>query len=180
MVNQSPFQKLFTDLSCLGSGRDCVPNGSPYHLFRLLLLYHDPELCAYLDTKKISPDSYAHQWFRSLFSAILNVKVTLSLWDVYFQLGDQFLVFFMSLILVFNLKEEIMNAGPEVDKSELISKRSLTWPACKTTAGLSQLVYQRKNTKRPADHRRRGPRGLERLVSALRYQDAAVLSKGNC
>ena len=99
-----------------------MPNGSPYHLFRLLLLYHDPELCAYLDTKKISPDSYAHQWFRSLFSAILSVKVTLSLWDVYFQLGDQFLVFFMSLILVFNLKEEIMNSGPDVDKNELISK----------------------------------------------------------
>ncbi len=26
------------------------------------MLYHDPELCGFLDTKKIQPDSYAHQW----------------------------------------------------------------------------------------------------------------------
>jgi hypothetical protein len=54
--------------------RDCVRNGSPYHLFRLLLLYHDPELCAFLDTKKITPDSYAHLWvsnFLLLFEEIL-------------------------------------------------------------------------------------------------------------
>jgi hypothetical protein len=34
----------------------------PYHLFRLLLLYHDPELCSFFDTRKITPDLYAHAW----------------------------------------------------------------------------------------------------------------------
>jgi hypothetical protein len=42
--------------------RDCVRNGSPYHLFRLLLLYHDPELCTFLDTRKVTTDSFAHIW----------------------------------------------------------------------------------------------------------------------
>lgn len=138
---------MFTDnktkLRLRSISRDCVQNGSPYHLFRLLMLYHDPELCAFLDTKKIAPDSYAHLWvihlllsrigresplnnfaffqFRSLFAARTNVDVTLSILDMYFQLGDQFLIFFMSLILVFNMRDEIM-AASDMDKSELLSK----------------------------------------------------------
>lgn len=40
---------------------------------------------------------------------------------MYFQLGDQFLVFFMSLILVFNIREEIMSSQ-NVEKADLISK----------------------------------------------------------
>ncbi len=39
---------------------------------------------------------------------------------MYFQLGDQFLVFFMSLILVFNGREEIMSSV-DINKSEIIS-----------------------------------------------------------
>ena len=42
--------------------RDCRKNGKPFHLFRLLLLYHDPELCSFLDTKRITPDAYALNW----------------------------------------------------------------------------------------------------------------------
>ena len=40
---------------------------------------------------------------------------------MYFQLGDQFLIFFMSLILVFNIRDEIISSNQN-DKSELISK----------------------------------------------------------
>ena len=99
--------------------KDCVRNGSPYHLFRLLMLYHDPELCAYLDTKKVPTDSYAHLWFRSLFAAIADPKVALHLWDIYFQLGDQFLIFFMSLILIYNMREEIL-ASNDKERADLI------------------------------------------------------------
>lgn len=42
--------------------RECVRDGKPFHLFRLLLLYHDPELCSFLDTKKVTPDTYALNW----------------------------------------------------------------------------------------------------------------------
>lgn len=64
--------------------RDCMANGRPFHLYRLLLQYHEPELCSFLDTKKITPDSYAINWVRvsgfkcSLFVSLrwqLNLKV---------------------------------------------------------------------------------------------------------
>lgn len=118
-LNKNETYNIFNAILKRYIPKDCVQNGSPFHLFRLLMLYHDPELCAYLDTKKISPDSYAHLWFRSLFGAKTSVKVTLAIWDMYFQLGDQFLIFFMSLILVFNMKEDIMSSA-DTDKTELL------------------------------------------------------------
>ncbi len=42
--------------------RECRKNGKPFHLFRLLLQYHDPELCSFLDTRKITPELYSHGW----------------------------------------------------------------------------------------------------------------------
>jgi len=47
---------------------DCEADGMPYHLFRLLLLYHDPELCSFFDTRKITSDLYAHIWVRLIKS----------------------------------------------------------------------------------------------------------------
>lgn len=44
-------------------------NNQASYLFRLLLLYFDPELCSFLDTKKITPDMYALSWV----SAFVNV-----------------------------------------------------------------------------------------------------------
>ena len=44
--------------------RECKMDGKPFYLFRLLLLYHDPELCSFLDTKKLSPDHYLQPWVR--------------------------------------------------------------------------------------------------------------------
>ncbi len=89
----------------------------PYHLFRLLLLYHDPELCSFLDTRKITPDMYAHVWvsvdnfvidisqsfsiqIRSLYAANCPLDVALHLWDGYFQHADQFFAFFLALVLL--------------------------------------------------------------------------------
>lgn len=72
----------------------------PYHLFRLLLLYHDPELCSFFDTRKLSPDLYAHAWIRSLYAGICSSDVILQLWDGYFQQADQFFVFFLALVLL--------------------------------------------------------------------------------
>lgn len=52
-----------TGVTCV-SFRDCMAKGRPFHLYRLLLQYHEPELCSFLDTKKITPDSYAINWVR--------------------------------------------------------------------------------------------------------------------
>lgn len=80
--------------------RNCEADGMPYHLFRLLLLYHDPELCTFFDTRKITPDLYAHAWVRSLYAGVCSLEVILKLWDGYFQHADQFFVFFLALVLL--------------------------------------------------------------------------------
>uniref|UniRef100_A0A667YSK0 TBC1 domain family, member 23 n=1 Tax=Myripristis murdjan TaxID=586833 RepID=A0A667YSK0_9TELE len=84
--------------------RDCVPKGRPFHLYRLLLQYHEPELCSFLDTKKITPDSYAMSWLGSLFSSHCLPEVTQALWDNYLQQADPFLIFFLMLIILVNAK----------------------------------------------------------------------------
>ncbi|KAG2456925.1 TBC23 protein, partial [Polypterus senegalus] len=88
--------------------RDCIRNGRPFHLFRLLLQYHEPELCSYLDTKKITPDSYSLCWLGSLFTSCSSPEVTQAMWDVYFQQADPFLIFFLMLIILVNAKESIL------------------------------------------------------------------------
>ncbi|EFX89462.1 hypothetical protein DAPPUDRAFT_40846, partial [Daphnia pulex] len=88
--------------------RQCHFNGVAMHLFRLLLLYHEPELCSFLDSHKIAPNLYTQKWFLSLFAASSNLQAVLALWDYYFIRGDPFLIFFLSLVLVINAKDEIM------------------------------------------------------------------------
>nr|CAG4650055.1 EOG090X03TX [Sida crystallina] len=90
--------------------------GNAMNLFRLLLLYHEPELCSFLDSHKIAPDLYIWQWFSSLFSVSCNIPAILVLWDYYFVHGDPFLIFFLSLVLVVNAKDDIMSLKGEKEK----------------------------------------------------------------
>uniref|UniRef100_A0A673H945 TBC1 domain family member 23 n=1 Tax=Sinocyclocheilus rhinocerous TaxID=307959 RepID=A0A673H945_9TELE len=99
--------------------RDCVAKGRPFHLFRLLLQYHEPELCSFLDTKKITPDFYAINWLGSLFSSSCLPEVSQALWDVYLQQTDPFLIFFLMLIILVNAKYVTVQT---VHKEEIISK----------------------------------------------------------
>lgn len=77
-----------------------LKQGNVYNVFRLLILYHDPDLCAILDTKRITPDMYALSWFQSLFASTCILPVVMQIWDLYFQQSDPFLVFFLSLIML--------------------------------------------------------------------------------
>uniref|UniRef100_A0A1Y1N1Q6 TBC1 domain family member 23 n=1 Tax=Photinus pyralis TaxID=7054 RepID=A0A1Y1N1Q6_PHOPY len=99
-------------------------NGNVFHILRLLLQYHDPELCSFLDTKRITPDMYCSTWFQSLFAATCNLPVVINMWDYYFQQSDPFFVFFLSLIMVVNAREQIMqmkNEPREVITATLIN-----------------------------------------------------------
>nr|XP_020640598.1 TBC1 domain family member 23 isoform X1 [Pogona vitticeps] len=100
--------------------RDCLQKGRPFHLFRLLLQYHEPELCSFLDTKKMTPDSYALNWLGCLFSRHCTHEVTQAIWDGYLQLADPFFVYFLMLIILVNAKETIL--APESDSKEDIVK----------------------------------------------------------
>ncbi|XP_048350422.1 TBC1 domain family member 23 isoform X2 [Sphaerodactylus townsendi] len=96
--------------------RDCFSKGRPFHLFRLLLQYHEPELCSFLDTKKMTPDSYTLNWLGSLFSCYCTYEVTQAIWDSYLQLADPFFIYFLMLIILVNAKEGIL--GQESNSKE--------------------------------------------------------------
>ncbi|XP_053164593.1 TBC1 domain family member 23 isoform X2 [Hemicordylus capensis] len=100
--------------------RDCFLKGRPFHLFRLLLQYHEPELCSFLDTKKMTPDSYALNWLGSLFSYHCSYEVSRAMWDGYLQLADPFLIYFLMLIILVNAKEVIL--AQELDSKEEVIK----------------------------------------------------------
>lgn len=91
----------------------CERNGNVFHVFRLLILYHDPELCSLLDTKRITAEMYAQSWFRSLFAATCPFEVVLAMWDQYFQHADPFLVFFLGLIMLINGRDRILAMAGE-------------------------------------------------------------------
>jgi hypothetical protein len=99
--------------------KDNMKHGNVYHVFRLLVLYHDPELCAVLDTCKITPEMYSMSWFQSLFASTCQLSVVLLIWDIYFQQSDPFLIFFLSLIMLVNRREEIIAMRKE-DKASII------------------------------------------------------------
>ncbi|XP_021923260.1 TBC1 domain family member 23 isoform X2 [Zootermopsis nevadensis] len=98
-------------------------NDTPFHLFRLLLLYHDPELCSFLDTKRISPDMYCLSWFQSLFAATCSLPVVQAMWDLYFQQADAFFVFFLALVMVVNAREQILSMKNE-NKQNIVTTLS--------------------------------------------------------
>lgn len=112
--------------------KGCIKNGNVVHLFRLLLLYHDPELCSMLDTKKITPDQYSITWFQSLFAATCTLPVVLNMWDMYFQHTDPFLVFFLALIMLINGREQILAMKNE-SAEEII--KFLSYMPCALEAG---------------------------------------------
>jgi hypothetical protein len=94
------------------------PDGLPFHIFRLLLLYHDPQLCSLLDSKRITPFLYCSSWFRSLFTSSCNSEAALALWDIYLQFRDPFLIFQMGLALVINAKEQVIEIhGSDKEKT---------------------------------------------------------------
>lgn len=118
-LKRSDTYNLFESLRDAYVPKGCQPKGNVFHVFRLLLLYHDPPLCTFLDTKKISPELYSTKWFTSLFASSCGLSVILSMWDLYFQSSDPFLVFFLSLIILINGREQIL-AKTSSSKEEII------------------------------------------------------------
>ena len=83
-------------------------NDQAFHLLRLLILYHDPELCTFLDSKKIHPQLYSEPWFRSLYAAQCTFEVTQAIWDTYFVIGNPFHLFFLALVILVNSRDQIL------------------------------------------------------------------------
>uniref|UniRef100_A0A7N8X596 TBC1 domain family member 23 n=1 Tax=Mastacembelus armatus TaxID=205130 RepID=A0A7N8X596_9TELE len=155
--------------------RDCVPNGRPFHLYRLLLQYHEPELCSFLDTKKITPDSYAINWLGSLFSSHCLPDVTQAFWDSYLQQADPFLIFFLMLVILVNAKETIV--AQEGDGKEDI----ITFPSLLESEDLEDLfsLAQYYQSKTPLSLRKMNQNLFGSSLVALKEEDTD-LSQALC
>ncbi|KAK9308378.1 hypothetical protein QLX08_001562 [Tetragonisca angustula] len=105
-----------------------LPRSATYNLFeeiidfyipRLLLLYHEPELCSFLDTKRVSPDQYTKGWVTTLFAGVCSLPAVCTMWDLYFMQADPFFMLFLSLIMVINAREQILSMKDN-DKQSII------------------------------------------------------------
>eukprot|EP00466_Bigelowiella_natans_P016639 jgi/Bigna1/133017/aug1.19_g7725 len=89
---------------------------SVFRVFRLLLLYHDPVLCNFLDQYDIIPELYASSWFITLHANRMPLNMLFELWDYLLldRLEHRFLHIFVSLGLMIKrrkpiLREEVMS-----------------------------------------------------------------------
>ena len=97
-----------------------IPRGETYSsVLRLLLLYHEPELCSFLDTKRVSPDQYTKGWVSTLFAGVCSLPAVCTMWDLYFMQADPFFMLFLSLIMVINAREQILSMKDN-DKQSII------------------------------------------------------------
>ncbi|XP_078513868.1 TBC1 domain family member 23 isoform X1 [Lissotriton helveticus] len=151
--------------------RDCSQKGRPFHLFRLLLQYHEPELCSFLDTKKITPDSYALNWLGSLFSCYCSTIVTQTIWDNYLQQADPFFIYFLMLIILVNTKDRIL--AQESDSKEDIIKFLANSPSSLETEDIEDLfsLAQYYYSKTPTSFRKENQSLFGSSLLGLRDDD---------
>ena len=118
-------------------------------LFRHLLLYHDPQLCAHLDAAEMGPELYASSWFITLYANRCKMEVVLYLWDVMLLEADSdaMLHYFVSLALLIANRAAVIKE-PNVSLPELLTK--LTIGSKKDAHTLLQRAKQlyRHNTSR--------------------------------
>lgn len=81
-----------------------------FQLYRLLLLYHDPELSHYLDQHDMIPELYVTPWFMTLFARNLSAELVFCLWDFFLLEEDPFLLHFVAYALVAANRRQILDA----------------------------------------------------------------------
>lgn len=100
--------------------KGCVRNGNVFHLFRLLVQYHDPELCSVLDTKRITTDQFSLGWFQTLFASSCSPAVIMYMWDIYLQQSDPFFIFFLALTMLINGRDQVLSMTDVAEKESVI------------------------------------------------------------
>uniref|UniRef100_A0A914CLG7 TBC1 domain family member 23 n=1 Tax=Acrobeloides nanus TaxID=290746 RepID=A0A914CLG7_9BILA len=91
-----------------------------FDLFRLLMQYHDPELCTYMESLRIKPQQYVTSWFRTLLAKDTDLQLCWSIWDHYFEKGDPFLIFFIALVFVQYARDKILTIKNGQEAVELL------------------------------------------------------------
>ena len=91
-----------------------------FDLARLLLLYHDPQLCNHLDSLKIGFQHFSLSWFSSLMAEDCEVEVSAQLWDLYLVNQDPWIIFFMVTVMLVNFRDNIIEVVD--DREELLAR----------------------------------------------------------
>jgi hypothetical protein len=115
-INRRFLPNTYTDSEF--GGLQCV-----FALFRFLLLYHDPELCQWLDQLDLGPELYASSWFITLYSNRTKPEVLLHLWDLLLleSEDDPLLHYFFSLALLISHRKKLL-AEDMVTLPEVLSR----------------------------------------------------------
>ncbi|RHY28437.1 hypothetical protein DYB32_005978 [Aphanomyces invadans] len=79
-------------------------------LLRLLLQYHDPNLCAHLDQHDMSPELYVTPWFITFFTRNESPDLVFALWDTVLLEDDPCLLHFFALALLEDSRDRVMEA----------------------------------------------------------------------
>ena len=97
-----------------------LKDSAVFDLARLLLLYHDPQLCNHLDSLKIGFQHFSLSWFSSLMAEDCEVEVTAQLWDLYLVNQDPWIIFFMVTVMLVNFRDNIIEVVD--DREELLAR----------------------------------------------------------
>lgn len=115
-----------------------------FQLYRLLMLYHDPKLCHYLDQHDMTPELYVTPWFMTLFARNLQPELVFQLWDFFLLEEDPFLMHFVAFALVAAHREIIFAAEismlPQVLSNITFSSREQLEDICMAALALSEAT----------------------------------------
>lgn len=129
-----------------------------FQLYRLLMLYHDPMLCHYLDQHDMTPELYVTPWFMTLFARNLEPDLVFRLWDFFLlQQEHPYLLHFVAYALVAAHKQAIL----ATDVTEL--PRVLTSIAFRSVAELEAICDAALQLAQTT------PRSFERDLYAVCY-----------
>ncbi|CAI5722677.1 unnamed protein product [Hyaloperonospora brassicae] len=117
-----------------------------FQLYRLLMLYHDPELCHYLDQHDMTPELYVTPWFMTLFARSLPPDLVFCLWDLFLLEGDPYMLHFVAYALVAANRKQIFEAEfamlPQVLSSLTFSSRHELEQVCASARAILKLTPQ--------------------------------------
>ncbi|KAG7388564.1 hypothetical protein PHYPSEUDO_012201 [Phytophthora pseudosyringae] len=112
-----------------------------FQLYRLLMLYHDPELCHFLDQHDMTPELYVTPWFMTLFARSLPPESVFYLWDFFLLEEDPYLLHFVAYALVAANRERVFEADiamlPQVLSSLTFSSRDELEQVCASALAIS-------------------------------------------
>ncbi|CAM9232514.1 unnamed protein product, partial [Laminaria digitata] len=130
-----------------------------FRLFRLLLLYHHPRLCRFLDQYQLQPELYATPWFLTLFSNSLDLERLYEVWDVYLYWGDPALHHFVVLAFVIGNAEVILQA----------EEANLPETMCRLSVGMRSVEELRALLRTAKDLMLNTPKSFRKILRSALY-----------